>query len=90
VALLDLLATLPDFPLTLIVAHLNHCLRGDESDGDQRFVQQLADNYQLPCELRRVDVKQLAGQQRLSLEEAGRTARYDFFNDLRTRYHAVP
>ncbi|MCE1227490.1 MAG: tRNA lysidine(34) synthetase TilS, partial [Geobacteraceae bacterium] len=88
VALLDTLATLPDFPLTLIVAHLNHCLRGHESDGDQQFVQQLADCYQLPCELRQVDVRQLAQQQRISLEEAGRTARYAFFNELRTRYRA--
>ncbi|SJZ76745.1 tRNA(Ile)-lysidine synthase [Trichlorobacter thiogenes] len=88
VALLDLLATLPDFPLHLIVAHLNHCLRGDESDGDQQFVQQLAAHYQLPCELRRSDVRQLAQQQRSSLEEAGRTARYAFFNELRTKYRA--
>ena len=88
VALLDLLATLPDFPLTLVVAHLNHCLRGDESDGDQQFVQQLADRYQLPYELRRVDVRQLARQRGLSLEEAGRTARYDFFDELRIRHHA--
>jgi len=89
VALLDLLATLPGFPLALIVAHLNHCLRGDESDGDQQFVQQLADRYQLPCELRRVDIRQLAQQQHLSLEEAGRAARYAFFDELRTRHHAA-
>ena len=88
VALLDLLATLPNFPLTLVVAHLNHCLRGDESDADQQFVQQLATQYQLPVELRRVDVRQLAQQQRTSLEEAGRTARYTFFDELRTRHHA--
>ncbi|MDD2501528.1 MAG: tRNA lysidine(34) synthetase TilS [Geobacter sp.] len=88
VALLDLLATLHDFPLALVVAHLNHCLRGDESDGDQQFVQQLAAQYQLPFELRRVDVRQLAEQQRLSLEEAGRTARYAFFDELRIRHHA--
>lgn len=89
VALLDLLATLPDFPLQLIIAHLNHCLRGDESDEDEQFVQRLADRYQLPCELRRVAVRQLAQQQRTSLEEAGRTVRYAFFNELRTRHHAV-
>ena len=88
VALLDLLATLPDFPLILIVAHLNHCLRGTESDGDQQFVQQLAAQYQLPCELRQVNVRLLAQQQRLSLEEAGRTARYAFFDELKNRYHA--
>ncbi|MDK9718045.1 MAG: tRNA lysidine(34) synthetase TilS [Trichlorobacter sp.] len=89
VALLDLLSTLPDFPLHLIVAHLNHCLRGDESDVDELFVQQLAARYQLPCELRRVTVRQLAHRQRTSLEEAGRTARYAFFDELRTRYHAA-
>jgi tRNA(Ile)-lysidine synthase len=88
VALLDLLVTLPDFPLTLLVAHLNHCLRGDESDEDELFVQQLAARYQLHCELRRVDVRQLAQQQRISLEEAGRTARYGFFDELRTKHHA--
>lgn len=88
VALLDLLATLPDFPLTLVVAHLNHCLRGDESDGDERFVQALAARYQCPCELRRVDVRQLAQQQHISLEDAGRTARYAFFDELKNRYHA--
>lgn len=89
VALMDLLATLPDFPLQLIIAHLNHCLRGDESDEDELFVQRLADRYQLPCELRRSDVRQLAQQQRSSLEEAGRTARYAFFNELRTQYRAA-
>jgi len=88
VALLDLLATLPDFPLTLIVAHLNHCLRGDESDGDEQFVQALAARYQVPCELHRVDVRQYADQQRISLEEAGRKARYAFFDELRTKHHA--
>lgn len=89
VALLDLLATLPDYPLRLVVAHLNHLLRGPESDADERFVAELATRYKLPCEIRRVDVRSLAVQHRLSLEEAGRKARYDFFEELRQRHQAA-
>lgn len=89
VALLDLLSTLPGFHLKLVVAHLNHQLRGDDSDGDERFVQELASRYQLPCEQLRVDVKQMAATQRISLEEAGRKARYIFFEELRTKYSAT-
>ena len=89
VALLDLLATLPCYSFRLIVAHLNHLLRGLESDGDERFVAELAARYQLPCEIRRVDVRSLASQQHQSLEEAGREARYAFFHELRQRHQAT-
>jgi len=89
VALLDLLATLPWYSFRLIVAHLNHLLRGPESDGDERFVVELASRYNLPCEIKRVDVRSLAKQQRQSLEEAGREARYAFFEELRQRHQAA-
>ena len=89
VALLHLLCSLPEFPLKLVVAHLNHLLRGEESDADECFVRELATGYGLPCEVRRSDVKRRAGQWRLSLEEAGRKARYTFFEELRTQYDAV-
>lgn len=89
VALLDLLATLPCYSFRLIVAHLNHLLRGKESDADERFVAQLATRYNLPCEIRRVDVRSLASRQRQSLEEAGREARYAFFEELRQRHQAA-
>lgn len=89
VALLDLLATLPCYSFRLIVAHLNHLLRGPESDADQQFVAELAARYRLPCEIRRVDVRSLASQQRQSLEEAGREARYTFFHELRQRHQAA-
>lgn len=88
VALLDILITLPGFFLKLVVAHLNHLLRGKESDVDEQFVAELATRYQLACEIRRVDVQQLAIESRTSLEEAGRMARYNFFDELRTKYRA--
>lgn len=92
VALLDLLATLPCYSFRLIVAHLNHLLRGKESDADERFVAQLATRYNLPCEIRRVDVRSLASRQRQSLEEAGREARYAFLRNCGnvTRQRRLP
>ena len=82
VALLHLLAALADLSLQLVLVHLNHCLRGAESDGDERFVRELAAMLDLPLVVRRVDVQELSSSQRLSLEEAGREARYGFFREV--------
>lgn len=89
VALLDLLSQLPGLPLQLVVAHVNHCLRGRESDADEAFVQELASAYGLACEVTRVAVQEQAAQQHCSLEEAGREARYAFFEALRQRHQAA-
>jgi len=62
-ALLDLLANLPQTPLKLIGAHLNHCLRGAESDADEEFCRSLAEQY-------RIALDQL-GQTRLHLHRIG-------------------
>jgi tRNA(Ile)-lysidine synthase len=89
VALLDVLLNLPGFRIELVVAHLNHDLRGAESDGDEEFVRGVADRLQLPFETSRVDVAQLAAEKRLSLEEAGRHARYAFFARVAEKYNAA-
>ncbi|MGC4030636.1 MAG: tRNA lysidine(34) synthetase TilS [Tepidisphaeraceae bacterium] len=48
VALLRAMATRPD--CQLVVAHLDHQLRGEESAADANFVQDLANKLGLPCE----------------------------------------
>jgi len=88
-ALVDILASLPDFPLKIVVAHLNHCLRGDESEGDELFVRNVAEKYALPVEIARADVKAAAAEQGLSLEEAGRNARHSFFLEIAEKQSAV-
>jgi tRNA(Ile)-lysidine synthase len=82
VALLDMLASFRDLQLRLVVAHLNHCLRGEESDGDEAFVGELAERYHLRRMIRRVDVAALARERKVSLEMAGREARYRFFDEV--------
>lgn len=81
-ALLDLLAGLPGTPFHLVAAHLNHCLRGAESDADEEFCRELAQQYGIPFESRRVDVRILAENESLNLEDAGRRARIAFFDEL--------
>jgi len=44
-ALLDILSRLQEYNLRLIATHLNHCLRGVESDADQEFCCLLAGQY---------------------------------------------
>lgn len=78
-ALLDILYNLKELRLKLVAAHLNHSLRGEESDGDELFVRELAERYGIPFVVEKADVKLLSRERRLSLEDAGRKARYAFF-----------
>ncbi len=87
-ALLDILTKLPEYNLKLIVAHLNHCLRAAESDADEQFCRELAASYKIPFESRRVDVKRVAAERQLNLEDAGRRTRIDFFDEIREKYGA--
>lgn len=63
----------------LILCHLNHGLRGEESEGDAALVQKLAKKHKLTCEMEYADVAALAKTNRLSIETAARQARHDFF-----------
>jgi tRNA(Ile)-lysidine synthase len=87
-ALLDILASLSGFRLTLVVAHLNHMLRGTESDGDEQFVRAAALRYEALVEVSGIDVAALAKERSLSLEEAGREARYSFFRKVAAKHSA--
>jgi len=83
VALLHLLYQLRDkYKLQLYLAHVNHGLRGKDSDRDEKFVRRLAGELGIPLFVKRADVKKFAKQKGLSLEEAARLVRYEFFESL--------
>ncbi len=63
----------------LVVCHLNHLLRGTDSDADAEMVARRADELKLPCVIGRMDVRALASARHLSLETAAREARKTFF-----------
>ena len=62
----------------LRAAHLNHGLRGAESDADSAFVEGICSQFGVPLVLDKVDVAGLRARRRLSWEQAARIARYDF------------
>ncbi len=63
----------------LFAAHVNHNLRGREAMRDQKFVAQLCNQLKIPFLLLDANVKQLAAQEGVSIEVAGRNIRYRFF-----------
>jgi len=66
------------FFLTLSVAHINHNLRGNESQKDADFVKSLCKDLDLPLFSYSADVKSVAKSRGLSLEEAARQVRYSY------------
>ncbi len=65
-----------------VAVHVNHNLRGEEADSDQEFVERLCQNTQIPVSVVHKNVKEIAEQKKISLEEAGRMARYEAFSDV--------
>jgi tRNA(Ile)-lysidine synthase len=67
------------------VCHLNHQLRGSESDADAEFVRTLADHYQLPVTIDSRDIPAVAAGRKLSVEDAARRVRLEFFAEVAAR-----
>jgi tRNA(Ile)-lysidine synthase len=70
----------------LILCHLNHGLRGDESIGDAAFVRRLAKKHGIKCEIDSEDVAALAEKGRISTETAAREARHAFLLRMAEKY----
>ena len=65
---------------SVIVAHVNHRLRGEESDGDEAFVRELCATLDTECRIKSADVAVLAAGG--NLESTARRVRYEFFADV--------
>lgn len=68
--------------LRLHIAHLNHLLRGAESDADADYVSTVAHELGIPAITDRQDVNAYQRKYRLSQEEAAREIRYAFFSSV--------
>jgi tRNA(Ile)-lysidine synthase len=89
VVLLHVLMILRDeYDLSLVVAHLDHGIRGEESRREGDFVRDLARGMSLPFEAAEADVPALAKKQRITLQEAAREVRYRYYEETRKKYNA--
>ncbi len=68
--------------LSLVVAHLNHTLRGKESDRDEAFVTSTCDAWGLPVITGRKNIRRQAALGGLSVQVAARQVRYAFFSEV--------
>lgn len=66
----------------ILLAHVNHMLRGDEADRDQAAAVSFAREHGLRIEVLRADVGRLARERGIGEEECGREVRYGFFSKL--------
>jgi tRNA(Ile)-lysidine synthase len=77
---LDELVKTHHLSIELLVAHLNHGLRGKASNEDAEWVQNLAQRLGFACEIGRANVKKQARDNVDNLEQAARRARYEFLS----------
>ncbi len=84
ISLLDILHKLN---FDVIVCHLNHGLR-ENANIDESYVKEYCKNNNIPCYTKTIDLKDKSSLNGMSTEEAGRKARYDFFNEVLTKYGA--
>jgi tRNA(Ile)-lysidine synthase len=65
------------------VAHCNFQLRGEDSIGDEEFVQNIAHNQGINFHSIRFDTKEFAHQKAISTQMAARELRYEWFEKIR-------
>ncbi len=70
------------YHLKLYVVHVNHGIRGSEAKRDADFVEQMAENLQIPFRVVTANIPEMAKEQKLSEEEAGRIFRYNTFEQV--------
>ena len=80
--LLDILYCLKEkLQIELVVSHINHGLR-KEAEEETKYVEEYCKKRNIPIFIKRVNVKQLADEQKLGTEEMGRNIRYNFFEEV--------
>ncbi|MEA3487134.1 MAG: tRNA lysidine(34) synthetase TilS, partial [Thermodesulfobacteriota bacterium] len=87
VALLHVLSMLAsEYDLALFILHLNHGIRGGESDGDELFVKELGESMGIPADSEKVSIPALIEKRGGSLEDACRKERYSFFERMSQKH----
>ena len=65
----------------IVVAHVNHLIRKEAAE-DEVYVKNYCEKNQIEFYSKSIDVKEMANNNKIGTEEAGREARYDFFDEV--------
>ena len=65
----------------IFIAHVNHMIR-EEAKDDEEFVKKYAEDREIPFFSKSVDVIKISNSLKIGTEEAGRKARYSFFDEI--------
>lgn len=71
-----------EYEVKLTAVHINHGIRGKEADLDEQFVKELCSRLDIDYHNYYYNVKEIAAQESLSEEEAGRNVRYRAFSEV--------
>lgn len=74
--------------LQLVVAHVNHMLR-EEANEEEQYVKNYCKKNKIEFFSKSIDVKKLAHTSKIGTEEAGRKARYEFFEEVLKKTNAT-
>ncbi|MDQ1143323.1 tRNA(Ile)-lysidine synthase [Bacillus sp. SORGH_AS 510] len=73
--------------LSIVVAHVDHMFRGAESFEDALFVKRFCHEYEIPFEMRQIDVMKIMEATGKSSQVAAREVRYQFYSEIMEKYN---
>jgi tRNA(Ile)-lysidine synthase len=89
IVMLDALAVLAArYDYRIAVVHVNHNLRGESSDRDERHVKSVCQQHGFYIYSSKVNVKEYAEKHSLTIEEAARKLRYGFYDRIASSINA--
>ena len=84
ISMLNILKEIKDeqiIKFEIYVAHINHMIR-EEAIDDEKFVEDYCNRNNIKCYIKRIDIIKIANVMKIGTEEAGRNARYNFFEEI--------
>lgn len=72
----------------ITVAHINHGIR-KEAEDETKYVENFCKQHEIECFIKREKVEELAKEQKIGTEEAGRKLRYNFFEEVSSKVNAT-
>ncbi len=73
----------------IVVAHFDHSLRGDESDGDRELVANICKRENIRCVVKKVDIWSRSLSEKMNIEALARRERYEFLESVRHESNAT-